>query len=147
MKKTKALPHSSVPVTFEHARLRQLSDKLRLPHKEDDEILKLVDQLYQIGCGADANETLGVKRSKGQDAAKEIVRYKIEIAIRWIAGRMYPDKEEKPPKKAVAIEEAAEAFGLEVENLARACPNLKELKSMAVFDWDSQRPRITKSKD
>lgn len=147
MKKTKSLPDSSVPVTFEHAKLRQLSDKLRLLHTADGEILKLANQLYQIGCGADANETLGIKRSKGQDGAKENARFMTEIAIRWIAGRMYPDKEEKPPKKAVALEEAAKAFGLEVENLARACPSLKDLKSMVVFDWDSQRPRMTKCKD
>jgi hypothetical protein len=148
MKSTQPTDHSTTPVTFEHARLRQLSNKLKSLHPEDSEILELAEQLFQIGDGSDANIVLGVKRSQGQNPNKEDAHYVTQMAIRWIAGRLNPlDGEEPPPSKVAVIEEAATAFDLDVENLARACPSLKELKSIATFEWDSQRPRLTKCKD
>jgi hypothetical protein len=147
MKSTQPTDHSTTPVTFEHARLRQLSNKLKSLHHEDSEILELAEQLNRIGCGSDANVVLGVKRSQGQNPDKEDAHYVTQMAVRWIAGRLNPLGGEEPPSKVVAIGEAATAFDLDVENLARACPSLIELKSIATFEWDSQRPRLTKCKD
>lgn len=133
------------PVKYEHERLRSLAIRLGHLHREDAEILWLATALNQIGYGLDANEALQVQRYKGHDDKKSEAHYIIQIAIRWTAGRMNPVGGEKPPKKAIAIAEAAEAFGLDVENLTRACPKIDDLKKMATFEWDSQRPRNIKS--
>jgi len=137
----------TAPVTLEHTTLRQLATRLGQLHADDAEILNLATSLYQIGCGTDANVALGVKRSKGHDDKKAEAHYLTQIAIRWIAGRMNPIDGENPPKRIDAIREAAEAFCLDVDNLARACPSKQRLTELAAFDWDSQRPQINKPRD
>lgn len=136
----------TVPVTVEHTRLRELATRLGRLHAEDAQILALSTALYQIGCGADANESLGIERGKGHDDKKAAAHLKTQIAIRWIAGRMNLEGE-KPPKKIDAIKEAAAAFKLEEDNLARDCPSVQELKRIATFDWNSQRPQLKKPRD
>lgn len=136
---------STEPVSLEHARLRNLANRLGQQNRDDAEILWLATALNQIGYGLDANEALEVKRSKGHDDKKGKAHYQTQMAIHWIAGRMNPSDGESPPKKSVAIAEAAKAFQLEVENLTRECPNLTALKKMASFAWDSQRPRNIKT--
>lgn len=137
---------STTPVNLEHARLRALATHLKGLHPDDTNILWLVTALNRIGSGTDANEALGIKRGKGHDAKKAEAHYLTQVAIRWIAGRMNLENE-TPPKKRVAIEEAATAFGLEVDNLTRACPSIKKLTQIATFSWDSQRPRLQKPGD
>ena len=134
--------NKKIPVTFEHAMLRQLSQKLRRLHEDDIEIVWLANALLLIGSGKDANIELGVKRKKGQDEKKTAKHMANQIAIRWIAGRMNPIDGESPPEKHVAISEAAKAFDLDEDNLKRACPSEAELKALVEFDWDSQRPKI-----
>ena len=138
---------SSRPVTREHAILRQLATRLGQLHADDAEILNLATSLYQIGCGIDANVALRVRRSKGHDDKKAEAHYLTQRAIRWIAGLMNPIDGEKPPKKSIAIAHAANAFGLDVDNLTRACPNKQRLTEMATFDWNSQRPLLNKPRD
>lgn len=110
------------------------------------QMLALASALNRIASGNDANIELGVQRGKGQDDKKERQHLANQIAIRWIAGRMNPIDGERPPKRNVAIQEAATLFKLEYENLNKACPNLQELKSLVEFDWDSQRPKINTEK-
>jgi hypothetical protein len=135
------------PVTYEHAKLRELAQKLSQAHTGDKQIQWLANALNRIAFGHDANTELGVQKGKGQDEKKQRRHMTNQIAIRWIAGRMHPIDGEKPPKKNIAIREAAEAFNLDEDNLKRACPTLPELKSMVEFDWDSQRPKIKKPRD
>ena len=139
--------NKKIPVTFEHEMLRQLSQKLRRMHEDDIEIVWLANALLLIGLGKDANIELGVKRKKGQDEKKTVQYMENQIAIRWIAARMNPIHDESPPNKSVAISEAAIAFGLDEENLKRACPNEAKLKDLVKFYWDSQRPMINKPRD
>jgi hypothetical protein len=146
------------PVYLEHARLRALAKRLGELHADDAEILNLATELMQIGYGVDANEALGVKRGKGHDDKKAQAHMKTQMAIRWIAcrlnsvgpvdseGRMTPDPEE-PPTKAAAIKEASRLYGLNPENLHRACPTKAELTRLADFGWDDQRPVINKTRD
>jgi hypothetical protein len=135
------------PVTLEHARLRQLATRLGKLHLDDPEILDLATSLYQIGCGEDANLVLKVKRGKGQDTGKAEAHYDTQIAIRWIAGRLNPIDNSTPPSKITAISEAAVAFKLDQDNLARACPSEEKLKTLVEFEWDSQRPQLKKPRD
>jgi hypothetical protein len=130
-----------IPVTFERAKLCQLANKLERMHKDDIEILWLSAALLRIGSGKDANIELGVHRKKGQDDKKAKKSMEIQMAIRWIAGRMNLDGE-PPPDKAFAIREAANLFKLNEENLKRQCPTVAKLKALVEFDWDSQRPKI-----
>ena len=130
-----------LPVTLEHAKLRELAQILAHLHPTDKKILWLATALQSIGSGTDANTALGVKRGKGHDDEKFEKHMKNQMAIRWIAGRMNPIDDEKPPLKNVAVQEAASHFGLEVDNLKRACPSEAKLKALVEFDWDSQRPR------
>ena len=133
--------NKKLPVTVEHAELRELAKRLMHMHPTDKKIIWLATALQSIGSGTDANTALGVKRGKGHDDEKFEKHMKNQMAIRWIAGRMNPIDGEKPPLKNVAVEEAALHFGLEVDNLKRACPSKAELKALVEFDWDSQRPR------
>jgi len=143
MKKNK-----DIPVTLEHAKLRQVAAKLAKLGAQDEEILSLSNALHQIGCGEDANVVHGVKRTKGQDEKKELAHYWNQMAIRWIAGRMNPiDPSEVPPFREQAIREAAEHFDLDVGNLKRACPSEVDLRKMVYFEWDSQRPQLKKPRD
>ena len=130
------------PVTLEHAQLRKLAQKLARMHMADKQILWLATALNRIGSGNDANIELGVKRKKGQDEKKASRHMNNQIAIRWIASRMYPIDGEPPPLKSVAIQEAALAFNLDYDNLNRICPTEEDLKKLVEFDWDSQRPKI-----
>ncbi len=133
-----------IPETLEHARLRALASRLASLHLDDIELSELASVLHRIGCGEDANVALGVNRGKGQSQAKEEAHYKTQRAIRWIAGYMNPGDGSTPVKTA-AISEAAELFELDPENLARACPTIEKLREIATFNWDSQRPSLTKS--
>ncbi len=134
------------PVTYEHAKLKELAQKLGRTNTNDKQMQWLADALNRIAHGNDANTELGIQKGKGQDEKKQRRYLTNQIAIRWIAGRMNPINGEKPPKKNFAIREAAEAFNLDEDNLKRACPTLPELKSMVEFDWDSQRPKIENQK-
>ncbi len=137
----------AIPVTLEHAQLRALGRRLGQMHPSDKQFLWLANALIIIGKGGDANATLCVKGKKGQDDKKAERHMTTQMAIRWIASRLYPLQEEKSPTKAQAIAEAAKAFDLDEENLKRACPTTAELKELVVFSWDSQRPRINKPRD
>jgi hypothetical protein len=112
----------------------------------------------RIGKGADANKALGVKRSKGHDDKKAQAHLQTQMAIRWIAGRLNSElvidsegrlvpEVEKPPTKAAATREAARLFGLNLENLQRACPSIEKLNRLANFNWDGQRPLLNKPRD
>jgi hypothetical protein len=136
----------SIPVTLEHARLRTLGSKLASIHAGDPQLKALASALYRIGCGEDANVVFGLKRGKGQNPAKAQAHYKTQLAIRWIAGYMNPGDGSSPSKTA-AISEAADQFELDPENLTRACPSIAALQEIAEFDWDSQRPSLTKPRD
>lgn len=133
---------NNLPVTLEHAQLRKLAQKLARMHMADKQILWLATALKRIGSGYDANIELRVKRKKGQDEKKYSRHMNNQMAIRWIAGRMNPIGDEKPPLKNEAIQEAALAFDLDFDNLNRICPTEEELKKLVEFDWDSQRPKI-----
>lgn len=130
------------PVTYEHSKLSELAQRLGRAHPDDEQMQWLAIALNRIACGNDANTELGVQKGKGQDDKKQRRYLTNQIAIRWIAGRMHPIDGEKPPKKNIAIREAAEAFNLDEDNLKRACPTLPELKSLVEFEWNSQRPKI-----
>lgn len=131
-----------LPMTYQHAKLMQLAKRLARMHMADKQMLWLATALLRISLGEDANLELGVKRRKGQDQKKYYRHLQNQIAIHWIAGRMNPIDGSPPPTKSVAISEAAMAFDLDEDNLKRACPGEAELKTMAVFDWDSQLPKI-----
>jgi len=133
-----------IPVTLEHARLRAMAARLASLHLDDPELSELALALHRIGCGEDSDTALGINRGKGQSQSKEEAHYKIQQAIRWIAGYMNPG-DGSTPLKTAAISEAAELFGLDHENLTRACPNLEKLREIATFNWDSQRPSLSKS--
>lgn len=130
------------PVTYEHAKLRRLAQRLGQLHMADKQMLALASALNRIASGNDANIELGVQRGRGQDDKKERNSLANQIAIRWIAGRMNPIDGERPPTKSIAIREAALAFHLDEDNLKRQCPSEAALKELVEFDWDSQRPKI-----
>lgn len=136
-----------IPETLEHAKLRELSKRIKGLSSNDPALTWLGNALYQIGCGADANVVFRVNRGKGQNVEKELQHYKREIALRWIAGRLNPIGDEVPPKKSVAIQEAAELFSLDEDNLKRVCPKLSELSKMVSFGWDDQRPTLHYPRD
>lgn len=141
------------PVTREHARVRDVADHLEKwlikayaskSSAPDPEFQWLVKALRSIGEGADANIALGVKWTKGHDKKKAEVHFKTQHAIAWIAEMMHSENGLPPPTKTVAIQLAAEIWGLNPDSLRRACPSIKKLKDLVHFRWDDLRPALAK---
>ena len=99
-------------------RIRRLAQALEKGTSVDQlEMNFLIESLWQIGNGADANVALGVKLRKGQKNKDLIDRQRLSFILHWIQCAMYPDPGSE--KQELSLAKACEKAELEVVPLAK----------------------------
>jgi hypothetical protein len=102
-------------------RLRHIADELeRGRDLQHDAKQFLIDALWRIGEGEDANVVLGVKAKRGQRKTRESAErsFKMRVALAFIATAIKPKQEDGLGLEFVeALDRAAQAFGLSDDTL------------------------------
>lgn len=105
----------------QHLKLMEIAQRLRSNAATNDDRCYLADCLQRISHGGDANEVLGIKRSRGQGPAKEDRHFRIFFALTWIAAATRPKTDQDDSGLAMRLEDAlghaAEHFNVGYETL------------------------------